>query len=73
MHCLARRTAGTNSPTTGVRQRCGAGVCATHARIATRSARRGSPIETPGEAEARTVLCPVRATAKAPAAAAPTR
>ncbi|MFF3730731.1 DUF2180 family protein [Streptomyces sp. NPDC002476] len=70
MHCLDCRTTGTNSPTVGVCQSCGAGVCATHARIATRSVRRGSLIGTPAEAQARSVLCPVCAAAEAPAAAA---
>ncbi|WP_446751147.1 DUF2180 family protein [Streptomyces sp. CLV115] len=69
MHCLDCRTTGTDSTTVGVCQGCGAGVCAAHARIATRSVRRGSLIGTPGEAEARTVLCPVCAAAEAPAAA----
>ncbi|MEU0631970.1 DUF2180 family protein [Streptomyces sp. NPDC005989] len=68
MHCLGCRTTGTNSTTVGVRQGCGAGVCAAHARIAPRSVRRGSLTGTPGEAEARTVLCPVCAAAEAPAA-----
>ncbi|MFE7112661.1 DUF2180 family protein [Streptomyces sp. NPDC057575] len=66
MHCLDCRTTGTNSPTVGVCQGCGAGVCAAHTRIAT--VRRGSLIGTPAEAKARTVLCPVCAAAEAPAA-----
>ncbi|MEV7960030.1 DUF2180 family protein [Streptomyces sp. NPDC087532] len=70
-HCFDCRTAGTNSPTVGVCQGCGAGVCATHARIATRSVRRGSLTGAPREAEARTVLCPVCAAAEAPTAAVP--
>lgn len=70
MHCLDCRTTGPNSPTVGVCQSRGAGVCATHARIAPRSVRRGSLIGTPGGAEARTVLCPVCAAAEAPAASA---
>ncbi|WP_443034884.1 DUF2180 family protein [Streptomyces sp. BE133] len=69
-HCLDCRTAGTNSTTVGVCQSCGAGVCAAHARTAPRNVRRGSLIGSPGEAEARTVLCPVCAAAEAPAAAA---
>lgn len=44
MHCLDCRTAGTNSPTVGVCQSCGAGIRAAHARIATRSVRQGSLI-----------------------------
>ncbi|WP_406500190.1 DUF2180 family protein [Streptomyces sp. NBC_00846] len=68
MHCLDCRTAGTNSPTVGVCQSCGAGIRTAHARIATRSVRRGSLIGTPGEAEARTVLCPVCAAAAEPPA-----
>lgn len=72
MHCLDWRTAGTHSPTVGICQDCRAGVCATHARIATRSVRCGSLIGIPGEAEARTVLCPVCAAAEAPAASVPT-
>ncbi|MGW2108810.1 DUF2180 family protein [Streptomyces sp. NPDC001948] len=68
MHCLDCRTTGTNSTAIGVCQVCGAGVCAAHARIATRSVRRGSLIGTPGEAKARTVLCPVCAAVEAPAA-----
>lgn len=71
MHCLDCRTAGTNSPTVGVCQGCGAGVCAAHARIAARSVRHGSLIGAPREAGARRVLCPVCAAAEAPSAAAP--
>ncbi|MGW3267563.1 DUF2180 family protein [Streptomyces sp. NPDC001056] len=71
MHRLDCRTAGTNSSTIGVCQGCGAGVCAAHARITSRSVRRGSPLGTPDQAQARTVLCPVCAAAEAPAAAAP--
>jgi hypothetical protein len=70
MHCLDCCTAGTNSPTIGVCQGCGAGVCAAHARITPRSVRRGSLIGTSGETKARTVLCPVCVAAEAPAAAA---
>lgn len=69
MHCLDCRTAGANSPTVGICQGCGAGVCAAHARIAARSVRRGSPIGAPSEAGARRVLCPVCAAAEAPGAA----
>ncbi|MFG2684108.1 DUF2180 family protein [Streptomyces sp. NPDC048392] len=72
MHCLDCRTTGSNSPCVGVCQRCGAGVCAEHARIATHSVRRGPLIGTPAEAEARTVLCPLCAATEAPTAAAPT-
>ncbi|MFG2674584.1 DUF2180 family protein [Streptomyces sp. NPDC048445] len=69
MDCLDCRTTGTNSPTVGICQGCGAGVCAAHARIAARSVRRGSPIRAPREAGARRVLCPVCAAAEAPGAA----
>ncbi|MFI6124178.1 DUF2180 family protein [Streptomyces sp. NPDC051064] len=55
MHCLDCRTAGTNSPTIGVCQECGAGVCALHARIAPRSVRLGSPLGAPGEIGAASV------------------
>ncbi|MEU9848188.1 DUF2180 family protein [Streptomyces sp. NPDC047985] len=70
MHCLDCRTTETNSTTVGVCQGCGAGVCEAHARIATRSVRQGSLIGNPGEARARTVLCPVCAAAEAPTASA---
>ncbi|MEV0495288.1 DUF2180 family protein [Streptomyces atratus] len=40
-HCLDCRTAGTNSPTVGVCQGCGAGVCAAHAPH--RDPERGQP------------------------------
>lgn len=69
MHCLDCRTAGTNSPTVGICQACGAGVCAAHARIAPRNVRRGSLLGAPGEARGRRVLCPVCAAAEAPSAA----
>ncbi|MEW1996950.1 DUF2180 family protein [Streptomyces coelicoflavus] len=72
MHCLDCQTAGSNSPCVGVCRRCGAGVCAQHARIATHSMRLGPVIGTPAEAEARTVLCPLCAAAWAPTAATPT-
>ncbi|MFJ4899746.1 DUF2180 family protein [Streptomyces sp. NPDC088727] len=70
MDCLDRRATGTNSPTVGICQGCGAGVCAAHTRIAQPCVRLGSPLGAPGEARARRVLCPVCAAAEAPSAAA---
>ncbi|WP_371632822.1 DUF2180 family protein [Streptomyces sp. NBC_01259] len=70
MHCLDCRTTGTNSPTVGICQGCGAGVCAAHTRIAQPGVRLGSLPGTTGEARARRVLCPVCATAEAPSTAA---
>ncbi|MER7945124.1 DUF2180 family protein [Streptomyces sp. NPDC094458] len=69
MHCLDCRTMGTNSPTIGICQACGAGACAVHARIAPRTVRLGSPLGVPGETGARRVLCLLCAAAEAPGAA----
>ncbi|MFB8026840.1 MULTISPECIES: DUF2180 family protein [unclassified Streptomyces] len=72
MHCLECHTEGKDSHAVGVCHRCGAAVCAKHARMATRSVRHGSLIGTPGEHQERTLLCPVCAEAHATAVVAHT-
>lgn len=72
MPCLGCRTTGTNSPTIGICQGCGARGYAVHARIAPRSVRLGSPPGVPGGAGACRALRPACAAAEAPGAAVPT-
>ncbi|MFZ3491953.1 DUF2180 family protein [Streptomyces sp. 5.8] len=66
MRCLDCHTAGKSSPTVGICQACGAGVCGTHARITLRTVRHGSMLAPPTETKARTIRCPVCTAAQAP-------
>ncbi|MFI5758592.1 DUF2180 family protein [Streptomyces sp. NPDC051569] len=57
MHCLDCRTQEKATPSVGICQGCGAGVCDSHVRVAPRSVRHGSLLGPSSETEARTVLC----------------
>ncbi|OEJ22009.1 hypothetical protein AR457_39535 [Streptomyces agglomeratus] len=65
MQCLDCRTESKDTPSVGVCQGCGAGVCESHARITSRTVRHGTPQGPSAQSEARWVLCKVCAEAEA--------